>query len=243
MKNNTRPCVEQLVLELTRKCNMCCNHCLRGKSQDVEMSLNTAINTIKKFSSINSITFTGGEPTLCEDLIEQIVDYIIKNHINVHGFYIASNGKKVSMPTMISLSRLYAYIYELDGYMDDYQCVFDISRDQFHEKLSSTNLGVLHAFSFVNERGEIPEMGIIDEGSASNFKIGHRKLSHYKEFEYEEMGNENTYEMVYVNAKGNILPDCDFSYDTQDYLSDISICERCSFNTLAKRYNTNISSK
>ena len=42
--------------------------------------------------------------------------------------------------------------------------------------------------------------------------------------------------MVYVNSKGNIYADCDFSYASQDQISHISILQDKSFDELAKEY-------
>ena len=235
--NNTR--VEHFILELTRRCNMNCKHCLRGKSEDMEMSFDIAQKALNSFSQIGSITFSGGEPTLCENLISDIVDYIINNNIDVHGFYMASNGKNINMNVMFSLARLYAYIYKNEGgYLDDYQCVFDVSVDQFHEEIGRDNLGILKAFSFVSQRGEINPSGVIDEGNAMENHIGCRKLNHKKDFYISEEDEEygNLYELVYVNSKGNIYADCDFSYASQDQISHISILQDKSFDELAKEY-------
>ena len=235
------PMTENLILELTRRCNMNCAHCLRGHCQNHDMTFEIAKKAIDQFDYINSITFSGGEPTLCEDLIEKIVDYIISNNINVQGFYMASNGMNVSMKTMFALSNLYGYIYRNYG-VDEYQCTFDISLDQYHNSISDMNKGILHSFSFVSERGNIPERGVISEGLANDNGIGCRYLNHYETFDVDDCGDYNCYSMVYVNAKGNILPCCDFSYETQDYLSCINICDD-TFDNLANRYNDMIVSK
>ena len=44
------------------------------------------------------------------------------------------------------------------------------------------------------------------------------------------------HELVYVNSKGNIYADCDFSYVSQDQISHISILQDKSFDELAKEY-------
>ena len=214
--------VNSLILELTRRCNASCEHCLRGDAQNIDMDFETAVAAIDQFDAITSITFTGGEPTLCGELIEKIVNYIIEKKKNVSGFYIASNAMKVDMQSMIALSRLYAYIYDNYG-ADEYQCVFDISCDQFHEDMYKENRGILHAFSFVSERGHnLTYSQLISEGRAEEYGIGTRYLEHNQVFnaDIEKFVN---FEMVYVNAKGNIFPDCNFSYNTQDSLPQVNI--------------------
>lgn len=232
--------VDQLILEVTRKCNMSCPHCLRGAQQNCDMSYETAIAAINQFSSINSITFSGGEPTLCGETIEKIVNYIIDNGVDIYGFYMATNGKVVNMQTMFALTRLYGYIYKRYG-MDEAQCCVDISLDQYHDRISDENEGILHAFSFVGERGKIRDFGLINEGRAYENRIGHRNMDRYKEFTSEEWGSdESRYDMVYVNAKGNIYPDCDFSFHTQDdTLPNINIQDG-DITKLVEEYNSQL---
>lgn len=240
-----KPQADSLILELTRRCNMCCEHCLRGDAENENMTLEVAIRAIDSFSSINSITFSGGEPTLCEDVFDKIVTHIIENDVNVYGFYVASNGKKVSMPFMCSLAKLYAHICRKNrGYMDDYQCTFDISRDQFHEDISMENKSILKAFTFTSERGEISDFGILNEGRARDAGIGYRNQDYNKPFEPEEelySGDTcNRYEMVYVNVFGNIYSDCDWSYDTQDNILPHANLTEGDFDTIANIYNTKL---
>lgn len=233
--------VQQLVIELTRRCNMSCPHCLRGKSQDTEIPFETAKKIIDSFDHIDSITFSGGEPTLCEDLIEKIVYYIISEKKDVNGFYMASNGKKFSIRVMTALVQLYGYIYTSNGYMDEGQCCFDISLDQYHSDISEDNINMLKAFSFVSHRNDIPDTAVIAEGNAVENGIGVRPLNLSKRFyvtweKDESHGNE--YELVYVNSKGNIFPECDFSYDTCDnLLPQVSILSNKEFDDLVEEYD------
>lgn len=237
----TKPTIDTLVLETTRQCNMRCLHCLRGNAEALDMSLEIAIEAINKFSSIGNITFSGGEPTLRADLIEAVVNYIIENKIDVQSFYVASNGKEVSMQTMIALARLYGYIAE-SGY-DTELCQFDVSLDQYHDKIAAKNMNILQAFSFVTHRNPIPQGGLINEGRASDNGIGCRNLHRYIEFTVDDDFDEPRYDMAYVNVKGNILPGCDFSFATQDELSDVNITDGEDFAELAQRYNESLSCK
>ena len=66
--------VSQLVIEIGRKCNLSCAHCLRGKSQDVTVDIDTVKKLIDEFEFIGNITFTGGEPTLYSKEICEIID-------------------------------------------------------------------------------------------------------------------------------------------------------------------------
>lgn len=53
---------ENLVLEVGRKCNLRCEHCLRGEAEELTMPIETAKAILDGISAIGFITFTGGEP-------------------------------------------------------------------------------------------------------------------------------------------------------------------------------------
>lgn len=55
--------VYNLVIEVTRRCNMCCTHCLRGDAQDLDIS-DEVLETVARNIQPSSVTFTGGEPSL-----------------------------------------------------------------------------------------------------------------------------------------------------------------------------------
>lgn len=61
--------VENLCLEVTRRCNMGCAHCLRGNAEDLDMSHETIEQVLGQVDVIGQVTFTGGEPSLNVDAI------------------------------------------------------------------------------------------------------------------------------------------------------------------------------
>lgn len=52
--------VEQLCLEVTRRCNMGCAHCLRGDAQDVDISHAIIDEIFNQVDGIGQVTFTVG---------------------------------------------------------------------------------------------------------------------------------------------------------------------------------------
>ncbi len=55
--------VYNLVLEITRKCNAKCIHCLRGNAQNLTMSQEVIDAVFSKIDRVSSLTLTGGEPS------------------------------------------------------------------------------------------------------------------------------------------------------------------------------------
>ena len=66
--------VHDLVLEVTRRCNMCCAHCMRGDAQALDMNKDVIDRVIDMVDEIGYVVFTGGEPTLNLEIIRYFYD-------------------------------------------------------------------------------------------------------------------------------------------------------------------------
>lgn len=216
---------ENLVLEVGRKCNLHCEHCLRGEAEDLMMPIETAKAILDSIYAIGCITFTGGEPALYGEEISVIIDYIIKRNIPLESFYVATNGTIFSEKLFMALVRLYDYCYEPE------MCALDISDDHWHED-AYTNCGVstlYSALSFCGKRGDMVETTLISEGKAAGNGWGNRHMNTKLTFAYDYGSNGYlNVDSVYVNAKGDILPGCDYSYRTQETMDAYNITDMLS---------------
>ena len=64
--------LDSLVIEVTRRCQLKCEHCLRGNAQKRDMSRDYIKDLFKKVGYISNLTFTGGEPSLVPHIIQMI---------------------------------------------------------------------------------------------------------------------------------------------------------------------------
>jgi hypothetical protein len=163
--------IDQLIIEITRKCNMKCLHCCRGKSQAVNIDNKILVAFFKSIShcSVNNLTLTGGEPSLAVDRISFIIECLKEYKISVNTFYLATNAKKVSHNFLKTLLDMYLYCEDKDLFFINY------SNDQFHERVPRDNIELLSAFKFVSPKGEnhIREDNLILEGRAlKTFHVG-----------------------------------------------------------------------
>lgn len=227
--------VNDLIIEVGRNCPMRCPHCLRGDAENLAIDFETAKKIIDNVDAIGNITFTGGEPMLYAAIVIKIIDYIMSQKKSVDSFYIATSGKVVVKKLIFKLAEFYGYIVENNG--DETYSQLDFSFDQFHEKVELPRY--LKAFSFVHYRSDIPEGGVINEGRAQENGIGRRPKD-----PVDFYIDDDCVEMLYVNAKGSLLPDCDYSYETQEELTFVSvndISDECSLLDVVKRYNEEFS--
>ena len=210
-----------LSIEVTRRCNMSCPHCMRGDAQNKDITHEVIDRLFENVSGIGSIVFTGGEPTLNIDAILYVLEVCKKRDISVESFYLVTNGKEVSDDFLIACVRWYAYVADCNGELD--MCGVALSTDIFHEPINGVNLFKLKALSFFRERDKAIDWAktpLQDIGRAKTLQAPVKKepswtisksdfpqyVSAYKdELVFEEV--------VSVTVDGDVLCGCDYSYD------------------------------
>ena len=224
-ENTEKINVYNLILETTRRCNMNCRHCLRGESEDADMSMDKVIPLLERVNAISQITFTGGEPSLNVPFLEDVLTYVKENNIPVYSFYIVTNGKEINDRFLAIIMKWYTYCISCGGETE--VCGISLSKDNFHEKIPYENELFLKAFSFYRDdkTQDFRKRPLIREGRAEELSYGEFKFSAPKINEeiYVENFDEtdNVYDLsdaLYVTCHGDILADCDLSYrDMEDY--------------------------
>ena len=61
--------VNNLIIEITRKCNMNCEHCLRGNSQNIDVNFEHVEKLFSQIDYISTLSFGGGEPVRARETI------------------------------------------------------------------------------------------------------------------------------------------------------------------------------
>lgn len=83
---------DELMIEITRKFNLQCEHCLRGDSQNITMSKDVIDRIFEDAADCKQILLTGGEPLLALDEIEYFVDRILKSDWTTSNLAMTVNG-------------------------------------------------------------------------------------------------------------------------------------------------------
>lgn len=203
--------LQNLMIEVTRNCNLSCHHCLRGASESKTVSLNDVSVLFKQLDRVDTLTLSGGEPFMYTTLINKILNIIESLKIPVECIYIATNGTMFNQEVLKLLLRLHKACDEL---------VIDISNDEFHDK-SMLNQDYhtcvqpeWDMFKFVN-RKEYPENYnyLIKEGNALTNGLGKRTLS----TTVIKTKADLEYADIYLNVNGGVIAGCDYSYGNQEY--------------------------
>jgi len=207
--------VNELVIEVTRKCQFTCEHCLRGNMQNKNIDLQNITDLLEKnnVEDIGNVTFTGGEPSINPDAIEFFIQECKRLNISVNSFYIATNGAKYTEKFLIATMKLYSLC------QDKISCSLQLSRSYAHdsEGQNESEIEKLQCFTFFTKRRQLEYADILSEGKGKrrndlngviNKPIDKDNLT------FDDGVLEGT---LYLNCKGYICQDCDMSYKRQDY--------------------------
>lgn len=201
--------ISEVVIEVTRRCNMACIHCLRGDAEPIDINIKYVDALFKQIGRIGTLTITGGEPSLKPDLITEIIESAKKHNVEIGNFYCVTNGKISSKAFTLAMMELFLYCD--DNEMSGVQ----MSTDKFHEDRAKHNM--LSALSFFSTRGDLETRYLIPEGRAQGLPTSRSYLepdTFTKTFWGDEITvNEGTF---YLNAKGEIVPGCDWSFESQE---------------------------
>lgn len=200
--------VRSLILEVTRRCNMCCDHCLRGDAQNLDMEKQTVDALLEQVGSIGTITFSGGEPSLNIPLIRYFFERAREFGVMPYAFYVVTNGKENQMDLATALLEVYPEMEEPE------YCGVSLSVDQFHEDLDQ--FPIVKGLAFYSAQKEHKdfwdEKWILRRGRAYENGLGSADST--KEFCIEDDGQDGIMvEELYVSAEGCIYPDCNLSYE------------------------------
>lgn len=227
-------CIQTMVFEVTRKCNMACAHCLRGDDQNIDLTDDIIDIALKDVTYISTLVFSGGEPGLNVPAIQHTLEYCQQHNIYVNNFFIATNGKII---TNEFLKAVYAwYLYTAENNYDIESAMIMLSEDEWHGKINPKNKTKLAGFSFY--QNEKRTEFLINEGRARNINSS-KKRENYDYTSLLSNPDNKTKEMcqsyieydilptesgqieqltidepeVYISANGDVKLGCDNSYN------------------------------
>lgn len=203
--------INSLILEITRRCNMRCDHCMRGDAQNIDMNLEIIDKVLDSGVRINEVTFTGGEPSLYPEAITYFAEGLEKRDQYITFFYVKTNGRVESLEMVVALLKLYSRCEEQD------MCVLDVSRDQFHDLKEPQQ--IYRGLKFFNDHTALQpykEQGIINEGLAYENGIGYRQPESSM-IKFNDYGEDSIdVEMIQIATNGNVCGQCDISFERED---------------------------
>lgn len=117
-KNEYPNIMTTLGMEVTRHCNMNCAFCMKGDSQNLDMSkeiIDKILDLVSKDNIfIHDLRLCGGEPFLCPDSIAYIIDKVVRTNILVNRIVAFTNGTIKDEKILAALKRFSEYRKSID---------------------------------------------------------------------------------------------------------------------------------
>lgn len=139
--------LSDLVLEVTRKCNMRCIHCLRGPAQPVDMDREIINRVTSEVDWIAHLTLSGGEPSIAGKLIGHLRWALHFNNCELGMFWLTVNARFFKEDFYDAIQALY-YRCSIQE-----ECCLTISGDQYHGQMSRVALNATVNCLFLVQNG------------------------------------------------------------------------------------------
>lgn len=215
--------------ELTRRCNQSCLHCCRGKSQNLDLTQEVidAFFDMNEIHSINTLRFSGGEPTLNGEALEYLVERLSKKNIETNTFILSINGLNYNESFVKGLNKLSDHCSKFARIPRKNYGILFVSQSQFHQKAVVEVIKKFSELSYFIVPSEIQTIDtecLLPYGNAAENKLTTNQpnidevIDYDKSIEIVEREGETFLEFnkQYISSNGNILVDGCISYDMMD---------------------------
>lgn len=125
--------VQNLALELTRKCNLTCNHCMRGTCQDKVMSNETMERIFEDIDGTMQLQFIGGETSLALDRLKKLEEILREKQTKARSILVFTNAVDISNDYIETLGKLKDYVKERNN----------LDKDELSKEINTNYKGII----------------------------------------------------------------------------------------------------
>lgn len=168
---------DDLSVEVTRRCNLSCPHCMRGEAQEKDILPDTIDKLLDRTNKIDTLLFTGGEPTLNISAMRYFLDGLKEREIPLCLLIISTNGL-IQTNDVITVLRDYSDYINMCNNKPGKKISFGVSSDKYHatdgDALVKFWINAIGDFAAVYKKttGMLPNK----EGRAKQLKHGVREI-------------------------------------------------------------------
>lgn len=226
---------KELAIEVTRRCNMQCSHCMRGPAENHTISKEVIDRLFEEVSVVARLLLTGGEPFLEPEMMDYIFDAIIKRKIPIEKIDVVTNGTIRDKRIAESFNKIGKYVADnwsktlTKKHMRQIVTI-SISNDSYHMKEDITETlkfyrGLLNDNCIILKKNQkdINEVLCLGNAADDSFVLDAGKKYLYKITPYrvlffnDDDGTPLAIDtMIQIGYDGKILIGEDSSYLQQD---------------------------
>lgn len=132
--------IDNLQIDLTRRCNFRCKHCMRGDSQNMDMAPETIRRFFSLVSEVNTLLISGGEPSLNICGMNALYSAITENNISINRLNITTNAATEQIQNFMQIVERILKLCKRQS-----ECAIGVSVDVYHGD-GSADENYLHSF-------------------------------------------------------------------------------------------------
>lgn len=203
--------IGNLGIEVTRRCNIQCKHCLRGTFQKRDISLHYIDTLLDQVGHIKHFCPTGGEPSLNTEAIQYFIDGCKKRGIVIDTGLIFTNGVNIKQDFIDVCNEL--------NNLCEFKFNVILSNDKYHTDEADYDETLLSQLPFYSRKYESDYndlkggMMMHKEGLATIWYPTYAKMK-------SAAASINVFTLyknpIYLNVEGSIINGCDWSYNNQN---------------------------
>lgn len=211
----------ELMLELTRRCNMQCTHCLRGDAEALDMPRNIMWAALRNLEYY-SLGLGGGESILNTKILSEFFQTLLYSdgYKNAEHLWIVTNGRRLYKELWqdeVHLSEypdltnsIYAYLLKISRLV---KIDLAISIDRWHEDEQEEYYRYIKN-TFEAYSMSFDEISVCKHGPNEPHQL--INMGRTGPYNGKELDLDRDFDLLYVNALGDIYPSCDLSYSFMD---------------------------
>lgn len=195
-----------VAIEVTRKCNMKCPHCLRGDAENVSIDINYLEYFLKNFRgcTIKELLLTGGEPTLEPKIVSEILYLLYKYDVNPYYISIITNGKGISKEFIDIINYWRSKNLTIS---------VQVSLDKYHSVLSTKDIKNIEELNATGKYVNSHIYKIVSLGRAKNLDYAiERKVRDFLIYPYYNY--LVTASPITLTVYGDVLRDCEYEFNS-----------------------------
>lgn len=196
--------IDHLLVEITRKCQLRCAHCLRGDAQNINMSPKIIDKLLESVCVIGSLLFTGGEPTMNLEGMRYFLEKMKANNIALHKLRLITNGCDISEETSTLIKEYYDYITYNQEY-GNHKIIISISSDIYHRQSGGNPEKAYDIYKSVFSEYPLVEIALYDIssiplaiGRAESLEEANENIEAYMPFKKIEVMSKNSHHYCVV---------------------------------------------
>ena len=199
-------------VELTRRCNMKCGHCMRGNAQAKDMSDEVMESLLYKLRSghVCSVCTGGGESTLVPERMDTFFRGLASNWIYPSYIQIPTNGKKSGPAVIETLEYVNTKVAEVYVTMSNDDEHGYVDAGEWMSRIGASGVYAQRRNGIDDKRYD--SENTLRMGRGADFGGLRGPVVESYRVDPDEEGIAMYESDFYVDVDGNVWPHCDLSY-------------------------------